>query len=61
MEYIKPIERDKCKQQRGYFDGMRDYFSMFEEEKPPQKQEIEKAEVKKERIKKEKLVDHLVH
>jgi hypothetical protein len=61
LEFLKPIEKGKCKHLTGYYDGNRDYFGMFEDEKPQAKQEIEKTEVKKERIKKEKIVDHLVN
>ena len=60
LEYAPLTEKGKCKPLRGYFDGLRDYFSLFEDTEPPKKQEIEKSEIKKERIKKEKIVNHLV-
>jgi len=45
---------------RGYNDGLRNYFSMFEEAEPPKPKKVEKADEKKERIKKERLVKHLL-
>ncbi|MFN9952616.1 MAG: hypothetical protein ACK55I_05895, partial [bacterium] len=61
LEYAKPLDTGKCKPLRGYNDGLRDYFSMFEEAEPPKPKPLEKANEKKERIKKEKLVNHLLN
>ena len=55
------MEKGKCKPLRGLLDGHRDYFSLFEDDKPPVRQvEVEKSEIKKERLKKDKLVKHLI-
>jgi hypothetical protein len=60
LEYAAPIEKGKCKPLRGYNDGLRNYFSMFEEAEPPKPKKVEKADEKKERIKKERVVKHLL-
>ncbi len=44
---------------RGLFDGLRDYWALFEETQPPEPKPLEKPEEKKQRIKKDKLVQHL--
>jgi U1 small nuclear ribonucleoprotein of 70kDa MW N terminal len=60
LEYAEPLEKGTCKPLRPYFDGLRDYMSLFEDTPPPPKPVMEKAEEKKERLRKEKLVKHLL-
>ena len=59
LDHAPPIEKGKCKPLRGFFDGLRDYFDVFENNEPPKPVPIEKQGEKKERIKKEKIVQHL--
>ncbi|TNV73716.1 hypothetical protein FGO68_gene13667 [Halteria grandinella] len=58
--YAEPIPKGKCKPITSYFDGLRDYMSLFEQTEPPKPKAQEKANEKKERIKKEKITQHLV-
>lgn len=64
MEYVKPIEKGKCKPLRELIDKDKDYMAMFEDPVPEGQRKvkpIEKPEEKKERIKKEKVATHLIN